>query len=127
MDPQQELFTALLTALRNAGYDVYDGHLPAEGTPYPFIYLADSSTNETLTKPYVIGEVTQSIHVYHNNVLKRGTVSVILLDIKNIARAIETTANFGWTLLEVNQTMLPDDTTDQPLLHGVIEARYKFT
>lgn len=127
MDPQQELFTALLTALRNAGYDVYDGHLPAEGTSYPFIYLADSSTNETLTKPYVIGEVTQSIHVYHNNVLKRGTVSVILLDIKNIARAIGTTTNFGWTLLEVNQTMLPDDTTDQPLLHGVIEARYKFT
>lgn len=127
MDAQQELFTALLTRLRTTGYTVYDGHLPSSHTTYPFIYLADNQVNEIPTKPYVIGEVTQSIHVYHNDVLRRGTVSVILLDIKNIARSIEDTQSFGWDLVEVNQTILPDDTTDQPLLHGVIEARYKFT
>ena len=127
MDAQQELFTALLQALRNKGYNVYDGHLPFENTPYPFIYIADSSTNEIPTKPYVIGEVTQSIHVYHNNVLKRGTFSALLLDIKQTVRSISSTTNFGFNLVEVNQTILPDDTTDQPLLHGVIEARYKFS
>lgn len=127
MDPQQELFTALLTRLRDKGYQVYDGHLPAKGTTYPFIYLADNQINEIPTKPYVIGEVTQSVHVYHNNVRKRGTLSAILLDIKHSARAVQETANFGFNLVEINQQILPDDTTDQPLLHGVIEARFKFT
>ena len=128
MDPQQELFTAILTKLRGAGYTIYDGLLPSAGATYPFIYLADSATTETPTKPYVIGEVLQSIHVYHNNERKRGTVSVMLIDIKNKLREIERDATgFGWNLVEVNQTILPDDTTDQPLLHGVIEARFKFT
>lgn len=42
MDPQQELFTKLLTEIKALGYDVYDGFLPPDGTPYPFVYLADS-------------------------------------------------------------------------------------
>ena len=46
MDPQQELFTALLIAAREQGYDVYDGALPPEDTPYPFVYLADSRQAE---------------------------------------------------------------------------------
>ena len=50
MDPQQELFTALLLRLKDLGYDVYDTFLPAEGTPYPFIYLADSRQTDTRTK-----------------------------------------------------------------------------
>ena len=38
MDPQQELFTKLLTEIKalELGYDVYDGFLPPDGTPYPF-------------------------------------------------------------------------------------------
>ena len=43
MDPQQELFSELLTKIREKGYDVYDGFLPPKNTPYPFIYLADST------------------------------------------------------------------------------------
>lgn len=35
MDPQQELFTALLLALRKQGYDVYDGALPRRIRPIP--------------------------------------------------------------------------------------------
>ena len=43
MDPQQELFSALLLELKKQYPDsVYDTFLPPEGTPYPFIYLADS-------------------------------------------------------------------------------------
>lgn len=42
MDPQQELFTTLKLELEKLGYGVYDGFLPPEDTPYPFIYLADS-------------------------------------------------------------------------------------
>ena len=46
MDPQQELFSALLLELKKQYPDgVYDTFLPPEGTPYPFIYLADSDLN----------------------------------------------------------------------------------
>ena len=57
MDPQQELFTALLIAAREQGYDVYDGALPPEDTPYPFVYLADSRQADAETKDAVIGSV----------------------------------------------------------------------
>lgn len=51
MDPQQELFSALLLELKKQYPDgVYDTFLPPEGTPYPFIYLADSDLNDRPTK-----------------------------------------------------------------------------
>ena len=47
MDPQQELFSAVLMALKekykDTGVGVYDTILPPKDTPYPFIYLADCS------------------------------------------------------------------------------------
>ena len=51
MDPQQELFTALLLQLKEAfPGKVYDGFLPPEDTPYPFVYLADSQLIDTEMK-----------------------------------------------------------------------------
>lgn len=40
-DPQQELFSTIKTELEDKGYEVYDGVLPHENTPYPFIYLGN--------------------------------------------------------------------------------------
>lgn len=82
MDPQQELFTALLIAAREQGYDVYDGALPPEDTPYPFVYLADSRQADAETKDAVIGSVYQTIHVWHNSPRKRGAVSEMLGSLK---------------------------------------------
>ena len=82
MDPQQELFTELLLRLKEKGYDVYDTFLPPEGTPYPFIYLADSQQTDDSNKTAIFGNVYQTINVWHNNPRQRGTVSGILLDKK---------------------------------------------
>ena len=79
MDPQQELFSILLRELKNTGYDVYDGFLPPKNTPYPFIYLADSTQIDEENKSAVFGRVTQTIHVWHNSPKQRGTVSKMLL------------------------------------------------
>ena len=127
MDPQQELFTALLVALRRAGYDPYDGALPPEGTQYPFIYIGDSQLIDSIHKNAVTGNVTQTIHVYSNAPHKRGTLSAIMLAIKDTCRHIEHTANFAWDLIGVNQQILPDNTTDEPLLHGVLDIEYRFS
>jgi len=130
MDPQQEIFTALLVALRKEYGDiVFDGALPTKDTPYPFIYLGDSQQLDTATKSSIYGDVVQTIHVYHNNVRQRGNISAILLKIKEIARSIEHTKNYGWMMPagSVNQMIMPDDTTNQPLLHGILQLTFRFS
>ncbi len=127
MDPQQELFTKLLTEIKALGYDVYDGFLPPDGAPYPFIYLADSQQTDDANKTAVFGNVYQTIHVWHNNPRQRGTVSKMLLAIKNTCRKLEHTDNFAWNVRNVNQRILPDKTTKQPLLHGLLEIEFSFS
>lgn len=127
MDPQQELFSALLTELRKMGYDVYDGFLPPKNTPYPFIYLADSTQIDEENKSAVFGRVSQTIHVWHNSPKQRGTVSKILLDAKTMCRKLEKTDNFSWFVRDVNQRILSDDTTKQPLLHGILSVEFSFS
>ena len=127
MDPQQELFSALLTELNKLGYDVYDGFLPPKNTPYPFIYLADSTQIDEENKTAVFGRVSQTIHVWHNSPKQRGTVSKMLLDAKTMCRKLEKTDNFSWFVRDVNQRILSDDTTKQPLLHGILSMEFSFS
>ena len=127
MDPQQELFTELLLKLKGLGYDVYDTFLPPKDTPYPFIYLADSQQTDDSNKTAVFGNVYQTIHVWHNNPRQRGTVSKMLLDIKRACYRLEHTENFAWMIQNVNQRILPDNTTKTPLLHGLLEVEFKFS
>lgn len=127
MDPQQELFTELLLKLKDLGYDVYDTFLPPEGTPYPFIFIADSQQTDTRTKSAAMGNVHQTIHVWHSSPNQRGTVSQMLLDIKKVCYKLEHTENFAWMIQNVNQRILPDNTTKTPLLHGVLEVEFKFS
>lgn len=127
MDPQQELFTELLTEIKKSGYDVYDGFLPPDGTPYPFVYLADSQQTDDANKTAVFGNVYQTIHVWHNNPRQRRTVSKMLLAIKSACRRLDHTENFAWNVRNVNQRILPDTTTKQPLLHGLLEIEFSFS
>lgn len=128
MDPQQELFTAILTALRAEYPDsVYDGLLPPDTTPYPFIYIADSTLTDTPNKTAVFGNVSQTIHVWHDDPHQRGTVSAMMLKVKDILRGLEKTNNFKWVCNDLSQQILADTTTNAPLLHGIIEAGYRFS
>lgn len=129
IDPQQELFTALLVALRNHFGDdnVYDGALPPKGTPYPFVYLADSQQNDNFLKNAIHGEVFQTIHVWGNDPKKRGTISRMLLEIKQICWQLQNTANFGWLVTGSDQQILHDDTTSEPLIHGHLQVTFKFS
>lgn len=127
VDPQQELFTRLNLDLKALGYDVYDGFLPPENTPYPFVYLGNSQQTDEENKSAVFGKVHQKIHVWHNNPKQRGTVSAMLLDVKTVLRKIGHTANFAWTVRNITQNILADNTTKTPLLHGVIEADIFFS
>ncbi|MGM9624283.1 MAG: DUF3168 domain-containing protein [Eubacteriales bacterium] len=127
LDPQQELFTRAKIDMEAAGFAVYDGFLPPDGTPYPFVYLGDCQQVDDANKSAVFGNVYLTIHVWSNTPKNRGTVSQMLLDIKSICRKIEHTANYSWTLRNVNQRILSDSTTKTPLLHGVLEVEFHFS
>lgn len=127
MDPQQELFTQLKTGLEARGYDVYDGFLPPEGTAYPFVYLGDCRQTDDANKTDVFGNVYQTIHVWSNTPWNRGTVSEMLLTIKNVCRSIEHTDHFAWFVRNITQNIIPDKTTKTPLLHGILEVEFKFS
>ena len=127
MDAQQELFTALKLGIEARGYAVYDGVLPPEDTPYPFVYLGDFRQNDKELKNALTGSVFPMIHVWHNKTTQRGTVSKMLLDIKTVCRQITRTDNFAWTVRNVNSRIVPDNTTKTPLLHGVAEAECLFS
>lgn len=127
IDPQQELFIRLLLDIKALGYDVYDGYKPSANTPYPFVYLADAQQIDDANKTAVFGNVFQAIDIYHNNPQERGTVSAMLLDIKRVCRRISHTTNFAWDLRNVNQRILPDNTTSTPLMHGILELEFKFS
>ena len=89
MDPQQEMFSALLIALREkykgTRIGIYDTVLPLKDTPYPFVYLADCTESDQATKSEIVGEVNLTLKVWHDNMRQRGTVSGILADIKTSA------------------------------------------
>lgn len=127
MDAQQEFFTRLKQELEAMGYAVYDGFLPPENTPYPFIYLGDFRQNDIFTKCGAYGKVYPMIHVWHNKPNQRGTVSKMVLDIKRAFVKIDRTENFSWNAQNVTGRILADKTTKTPLLHGVAEAELLFS
>lgn len=53
--------------------------------------------------------------------------SIILADIKKICRSIEHTAHYAWNMQRPTQRILPDNTTKQPLLMGILEVAFKFS
>lgn len=106
--------------------DVYDGALPPDGTPYPFVYLGDSQQIDELTKGYAIGTVYQTVNVW-GTFEKRGAVSRLLLEIKNVCRELNQTKNFRWFCRGVDQRISPDDTTSEPLMHGVLDVTFQFS
>ena len=127
IDPQQELFSQLKLNIEAKGYAVYDGFLPPENTPYPFVYLGDFQQTDSANKSAVFGFVYPTIHLWIDTPKKRGTLSKMLLDIKTICREIEHTKNFAWMLTGMNQRIIPDNTTKTPLMHGVIEPTFQFS
>lgn len=126
-DPQQELFSRLKLDLEALGYAVFDGELPPEDTPYPFIYLGENSQSDGETKSAIIGRVHQVVHVWHNNTRQRGTVSKMILDIKKVLRGIDRTDNHSWDVRGMSSRIFPDNTTKTPLLHGVVEGDIQFS
>lgn len=128
IDPQQEIFT-LVKQMLESTFDksnVYDGFMPDENTPYPFVYLADVFQVDDANKSAIFGKITLTVHVWHNNPQKRGTVSDMMLKVKRNAQKIKG-KYYAWDYRNATQRIIHDNTTSQPLLHGVVELQFYFS
>lgn len=127
-NPQQDLFSAFLVALRKEFGDgrVFDGFLPPEGTPYPFVYLGDShQVDDFGNKMQVLGSVRQTVDVYMDNPKKRGTLSGYMDRVNSVARGLGQSGQYHWQAVSAEQQVIPDNSTSTPLLHGVIDITFR--
>lgn len=127
MDAQQSLFTGLKLKIEALGLSVYDGGMPSEDAPYPFVYLADNTMRDTMVKGYGIGTVSQNIHVWQNDAKKRGTLSRIAAEVMDVCREFEDYGGTGYTLRSLSQKIIADNSTAEPLMHAIIEAEYYYS
>lgn len=129
MSPQQELFSQFRVALEKAFPGrVYDGDLPPEGTPYPFIYIGTTQDSTSYqVKGGFFGKVNIAIHVWTNNVRARGDLSSLLFAIRRIGRSVDFTSSYGWCMSGSDEDILPDNTTtSEPLMHGILNFEFKY-
>ena len=127
MEPQQALFTAVRGKLLESYPDsVYDGQLPPDETPYPFIYLGEFDQYDRETKSVILGNIPVTIHVWHSDFAKRGTVSAMLAAVKTALRSA-TCTDYSFMVRNVTTRIMEDNTTTTPLMHGIVEATVYFS
>lgn len=127
-DPQQELYGRLLVLLRQEfGTDmVFDGYLPPEGTPYPFVYLSGTHQVDDLgNKMQTLGMIYQTIDVWMDDPHKRGTLSQTMNRCISIARNLKHTKTYAWRMTGCDQQIMTDTTTSTPLMHGIIDITFR--
>lgn len=125
MDEQQELYTALRTGLICEGFDVYDADIPTD-PKYPFIVMADTTTELKAVKFGRAGKVTQHIYVYHNSPKKRGTLSDMVSKVQKLCGRLIRTRNYSWKLTNYNAKYDKSDETENAIIRADINATFIF-
>lgn len=122
--PQQQIFDAVFLASLRLGYRTYD-YLPAKDVGYPFVYIGEQSDQDRRTKTFICGNVQQTIHIYHLIENRRGLTDMMDA-LKVELRKIKRTENFYVTYKNISAQTMQDNSTPQPLWHGVIEVEFTF-
>lgn len=105
---------------------VFDQELPPEGTPYPFVYIANQDTNRYPTKDNSIENVNQMVRFYHDDVEKRGTLDSMLYALRIEAGKQRFVVNNSAIRLNDYSTVIsPEDAeAGLKLLHGVLTLSF---
>lgn len=122
--PQQQIYDAVFLVAHNLGYSVFD-YLPANQVAYPFVFVGEQIDQDLVTKSSVYGRVQQTIHFYHTH-RKRRVVTSMMDAVKAECRRLKRTENFYITVKKVSARTLPDNSTGEPLLHGIVEIEFQF-
>lgn len=122
--PDQQIYDELFKISLKLGYDTYN-YLPPEGTEYPFVFIGEQISTDSVNKTMVIGEVMQRIHVYGDKD-KRRQVTDMMNNLIYQIRKITHTDTFYISIKSLRKQILLDTSTNETLLHGLIEIDFKF-
>lgn len=124
---QQEIFTLCRQAaisVLGEGH-VYDD-LPDARAQYPFFYIGENFDSSASIKSVRAGRCVQRIHIFHNDMRKRGTTSGLMQNLLVKLYNARNTRNFQVSLFRHNAQMVTDKTTATVLLHGVLELEWRY-
>ena len=76
---------------------------------------------DRLQKDYLNGRTQVTVHVWHDDYKKRGTLSTMLGNIEQSVRD-----KYKSNLIEANTQILSDNSTGASLLHGIVEFNIKY-
>ncbi|MGM0940361.1 MAG: hypothetical protein ACQEWU_05225 [Bacillota bacterium] len=124
--PQQQIFDAVFLIAKNLGYSTFD-YLPPkeEGVPYPFVFIGEQFDQDQRTKSMIYGNIQQTVHIFHTY-KKRRELTTMMDKLKIGFRKLKRTDNFYVRYLNINAQTIIDNSTGEPLLHGIIEVEYQF-
>lgn len=124
---QIELYSQIRQAAEKSGCQVFDGLMPPEHTPYPFVYLGEAMILEGSIKTGRVGQYSQTVHVWSDHFNRRGDLARLMEEIVQRCARIIRTDRYGTMLSSHSMRILADSSTKTPLLHGVIELNYSYS
>lgn len=122
--PQQQVFDEIFKISLGLGYRTFD-YLPAKDEEYPFVFLGEQFDQDIETKTAVYGLVQQTIHIW-GDYRNRRQVTDMMNSLKYEIRRLKHTDNFYITCTSLRSQTMIDDSTGQPLLHGIMEVEFRF-
>ena len=120
ISPEQKIYTQIRRICDELGYSVYD-YLPDSKAEFPFIVLGEQfSQNFREHKDYHNKRTQITVHFWHNDWRKRGTLTKIMRDVElGIIREFKVNGE------DVSVQVLPDNSTGGDLWHGILETDIK--
>lgn len=122
MTPQRRIWidVRMISVELYGAYCVYD-YIPKD-VKMPFIFIGEQFNQmDRLQKDYLNGRTQVTVHVWHDDYKKRGTLSTMLGNIEQSVRD-----KYKSNLIEANTQILADNSTGASLLHGIVEFNIKY-
>jgi hypothetical protein len=122
--PEQEIFDAIYSTCLHLGYRTYD-YLPPNGTQYPFVYIGEVFQQDRHTKSGLFGDIQVTVHIF-NDRKKRKETTTMRDTIKNELYKLKRAGSINVMLKRGTGQILIDNSTSEPLLHGILELEFTY-
>ncbi|MDN6670661.1 MAG: hypothetical protein L0L07_00050 [Staphylococcus equorum] len=100
--------------------NVYD-YLPGD-VGYPFVFVGEQfKQNDRKHKDYLNGSTQVTVHVWHNDYKKRGTLSDMMTQIEEAIQL-----KYGSKADNIDTQIITDTSTGAELLHGIVEVSINY-
>src|SRR5690625_4848080 len=121
---QQQIYDAVFLVAYNLENRVFD-YLSANEVSDTIVLVGEYFNKDRKNKSFKYGNMVQIIHVYHDHRGRRESTSMID-KIKAECEQLKRTENFYTSCKNTNDQVMLDNSTGEPLLHGILEVEFQF-